>query len=615
LKLQAISLKERFQYIELTIVALAAAIWYLFPQAGVWPLLLLLLVAAGRFLAYGSIGPRTDFDIPLLLFLVSAAVAVWSAYNQDTAWPKFWLVVGGIAIYYAFAHWAQLELPGIPEQQAILLSLLGAAVASYFVVTHNWEQFPGKVQFLEQIGRSLQTLLPDIPGHRLHPNVAGGILAMTIPFACASIILTKSGGHRPWLFVSIIALLAIMLGLLLTTSRGAWLGLLVAIGIAVWSYIATKLTPTPSNQRYLLFGGLAALLIISVVTLLVFSSGVERIVQLLPTTDAGSRRYDLLRNSLPLVSDYPFIGAGLGGYMMLYSAYSYLIHVGFIVHSHNLFIDIMIEQGFLAIVSLMLMWYLMAKAVWHSIDCKIENLSSDQEITQVPKDLFTEKRIVLWAASLSLITVLFHGLFDDAFYGSRALQLMFLPFAFAVPILALLPRPTKKERLRRVLVATGIILLVLLVWRRPLTSLAYSNYAAVTQSKAELSVYNWPEWPIQDAVRRKQDLSTSIDSYEKALEIYPGNASAARRLGQIELSLGNYAAALGYLKLAYEITPWDNATRQLLGEAYLVNGQLESGKELWKSVNNEEQQLAARVFWYEHIQDEIRRQQLLTAIE
>jgi hypothetical protein len=615
LKLQAISLKERFQYIELTIVALAAAIWYLFPEAGAWPLLLLLIVAAGRFLVYRSIGPRTDFDIPLLLFLVSAAVAVWSAYNQDSAWSKFWLVVGGIAIYYAFAHWSQLELPGIPEQQAILLSLLGAAVASYFVVTHNWDQFPGKVQFLEQIGRALQTPLPDFPGHRLHPNVAGGILAMMVPFACASIILTKSSNHRPWFFVSLIALLAIMLGLLLTSSRGAWIALLAAMGIAVWSYITARLTPNPKKYRYLLFGGLAAVLIISVVTPLVFSSGVERIVQLLPSTDAGSSRYDLLRNSMPLVSDYPFIGAGLGGYMMLYSAYSYLLHVGFIVHSHNLFIDIMIEQGFLAIISLVLMLYLMAKAIWHTIDLKNKNLSADNEITQVSKDIFAERRIMLWAASLSLITILVHGLVDDAFYGSRALQLMFLPFAFAVPILAHLPRATKKERLRRVLISTGILLLVVLVWRRPLTSFAYSNYAAVTQSKAELSVYSWPEWPIQDAVRRKQDLSTSINSYEKALEIYPDNASAARRLGQIELSLGNYAAALGYLKLAYEITPWDNATRQLLGEAYLVNGQLESGKELWKTVNNEEQQLAARVFWYEHIQDEIRRQQLLTAVE
>ena len=615
MKLQTISLKERFQYIELTIVALAGAIWYLFPQAGVWPLLLLLLVAAGRFLVYGSLGRRTDFDIPLLLFLVSAVIAVWSAYDQNTAWSKFWLVVGGIAIYYAFAHWSQLEIPGTAEQQALMLSLLGAAVAAYFMVTHNWEQFPGKVHFLELIGRSLQAPLPDFPGHRLHPNVAGGILAMTVPFACASIMLTRANSHRPWFFVSVITLLAIGLGLLLTSSRGAWIGLLAALGIVIWSKITARLTPDPKMHRYLLFGGLAGFLMISALALLVFPGGAERIVQLLPNTYTGSSRYDLLRNSLPLVSDYPFIGAGLGGYMMLYSTYSYLLHVGYSVHSHNVYIDVMIEQGILAIISLVWMWYLMAKAVWHSIGPKSEGLSGDQHNPQVSKEIDAGKRIVLWAASLSLITVLVHGLVDDAFYGSRALLLLFLPLAFAVPILALFPRATKKESLRKIIIAMGILLVVLLIWRRPLTSLAYSNYAAVTQSKAELSEYSWPEWPIQDAVRRKQDLSPSIDAYEKALEIYPGNASAARRLGQIELSLGNYAADLGNLKLAYEITPWDNATRQLLGEAYLVNGELESGKELWKTVNNEEQQLAARVFWYDYIHDEIRHQQLLTAVE
>lgn len=615
MKFQTIALKERFQYIELTIVALAGAIWYLFPKAGVWPLFLLVIVATSRYLVYGSLGPRTHFEIPLLLFLVSAGVAVWSAYNQTTAWSKFWLIVGGIAIFYAFAHWSHLEDPGIAEQQAILLSLLGASVACYFLLTHNWEQFPGKVKLLEQFGRSLQAPLPDLPGHRLNPNVAGGILATMVPFGFASIILTRSNNHRPWFFASVVALFAIVLGLLLSSSRSAWIGLLAASGVAIWSTISARFSSNPNLRRYLIFGGLAGVLIITAIALFVFSSGAERLVQLLPKTDTGSSRYDLLRNSLPLIGDYPFIGAGLGGYMMLYSTYSYLLHVGYIAHSHNLYFDVLIEQGIMALISLLWMGLLMVKAVWHSIGLEFGGRSGALENPQLSGEVSNGKRIMLWAASLSLITVLVHGLVDDTFYGSRALLLLFFRFAFAVPVLTKLPAATKKKSLRKALIVLGMLLLVLLIWRRPLTSLAYSNYAAVTQSKAELSEYNWPEWPIQDAVRRKQDLSQSMNAYEKALEIYPDNANAARRLGQIELSLGNYAAALVHLKLAYEITPWDNSTRQMLGEAYLVNGQLEAGRELWKTVNNTEQQLAARVFWYEFIQDETRRQQLLTAVE
>jgi tetratricopeptide (TPR) repeat protein len=136
--------------------------------------------------------------------------------------------------------------------------------------------------------------------------------------------------------------------------------------------------------------------------------------------------------------------------------------------------------------------------------------------------------------------------------------------------------------------------------------LGHSNLAAVRQSKKELSLYEWPTWPIQDAVRNEVDLSEVIAGFEKALSVNPQNCSAARRLGQIELSIGEYEDALDHLKLAYLRTPWDNASRQLLGEAYLVNGFVEEGRSLWDSVNNSQDQLKAREFWYNYIGDDMR---------
>jgi tetratricopeptide (TPR) repeat protein len=97
-----------------------------------------------------------------------------------------------------------------------------------------------------------------------------------------------------------------------------------------------------------------------------------------------------------------------------------------------------------------------------------------------------------------------------------------------------------------------------------------------------------------------------IAGFENALSINPQNGSAAKRLGQIELSIGEYEDALDHLKLAYSVTPWDNASRQLLGEAYLVNGFIEEGRSLWDSVNNSQDQLKAREFWYMYIGDEMR---------
>jgi lipopolysaccharide biosynthesis regulator YciM len=128
----------------------------------------------------------------------------------------------------------------------------------------------------------------------------------------------------------------------------------------------------------------------------------------------------------------------------------------------------------------------------------------------------------------------------------------------------------------------------------------------VHQSQAELGAYTWPEWPIQDEVRRYVDLGPATAQFERALALDPGNATANRRLGMIELSLGQYGAALGHLEAAYAAEPWCPTTQQLLGEAYLANGRLEEGRALWSGLSNEQSQLDIRVWWYGHIGEEER---------
>ncbi|MFN2233516.1 MAG: tetratricopeptide repeat protein, partial [Anaerolineales bacterium] len=94
------------------------------------------------------------------------------------------------------------------------------------------------------------------------------------------------------------------------------------------------------------------------------------------------------------------------------------------------------------------------------------------------------------------------------------------------------------------------------------------------------------------------------------LAINPGNTSANRRLGQIELSLGQYESVLSHLQSAYSAMTWDNAARQLYGEALIVNGLVDEGTALWQQVNDQQGQLSYREFWYEYIGDGVR----LTAV-
>ena len=125
---------------------------------------------------------RTPFDLPLALFLATAGLGVWSAYDREAAWAKFWLIVGAALLFYAFANWGTSGMPGAANQQAWLIAALGAVMAGYFLLTHDWDAFPTKIRFLSQLGRALQAPLPVIASELLVPDASEAIMVVTVPF-------------------------------------------------------------------------------------------------------------------------------------------------------------------------------------------------------------------------------------------------------------------------------------------------------------------------------------------------------------------------------------------------------------------------------------------------
>ncbi|MFL7837436.1 MAG: O-antigen ligase family protein, partial [Candidatus Promineifilaceae bacterium] len=574
-----------FPWINLLCTGIAAAAWYITPGLGAWPLLLAVIPWLIRLERTGHWDWRTPYDWPFLLFLITAAVAIWSAYDRTAALAKFWMILAAVLIFYAFVAF---NLPGSSYQgrnwgtvPAWFLAAFGVVLTFYFLATHDWQEYPTKIAFLDALGRAIQAPLPHIPGHRLNPNVIGGMLAMVVPFTAA--VTWISAKARRWLHLAAaLAILSVTLfGLLLTYSRGAWIALAAAFTLLGFWWLAGLFSHGRPGRRRFVF--LAILLLIAVLILLVVILRPDlpaRLLNNLPRLSGESTRLELMRNSLDLVQDYPIIGAGLSSFPMLYASYAFLTHVAFIVHAHNMYLDIAIEQGLFGLLALIWMWLIFALVLWRKAG---------------------RDKLKPWliAAAMALATMLIHGLVEDAFYGSRALVLFFTPLAFSMPY----PRPSTAPSpitTKLVFLALGAALIIVLgvIFWRPLQSSAISNLAAVRQSQAELSLYSFPEWPIQDALRREIDLAPVIAGYEKALAINPGNTSANRRLGQIELSLGQYESVLSHLQSAYSAMTWDNAARQLYGEALIVNGLVDEGTALWQQVNDQQGQLSYREFWY-----------------
>jgi tetratricopeptide (TPR) repeat protein len=315
---------------------------------------------------------------------------------------------------------------------------------------------------------------------------------------------------------------------------------------------------------------------VALAVILIVPGVTDALLDALPGPGSTGARAGLWCNSLTLLRDHPFTGLGLGGFMMSYSSYALLLHVGFAEHAHNLFLDVALEQGLPALLILGWLCVLFFRQCWR------------------------QRSGEMGAAAFSLLVILLHGLADDPVYQSHAVLLLFVPLAFAGPP-ALQHRPAGRWQAVGLPLAILLLMGLALAWRGPILSRVYSNLGAVHQSQVELGVYSWPEWPVQDAVRREVDLGRPVAEFERALAFDPQNATANRRLGMIELSVGEYEAALAHLAAAHAVEPGSATVQQLYGEALVVNGQVGEGQALWQGLSNEQRQLEIRAWWYAHI--------------
>lgn len=599
-----------FSWAELASVLLAASLWIFLPSAGPWPLLLPLGCWTGRLAITGRPTRRTPFDLLLLFFLLTAAIGIWAAYDREAAWSKFWLIASSILLFYALVNTRQY----LPDAGVWIATGLGAGITLYFLATHDWTLSPVKAAVVNTIGQSIQANLPPLPGPRINANEVGGLLAMLLPFAGWGSLQTYSRfQHRPGLqntqglIALILALGALALmafGLVMSASRGAWLALGAAALISlVWTG-SGWLSQSALRQRLRLFAGILALtLLIAAGVLILWRSYPAAWQNNLLSLDTWHNRREFQSRSATLVRDYPFIGSGLGGFEMLYSTYVMLIHVGFITNSHNLFLSIAIDQGLPALLSLIAMWVLFAVIAWRTV---VVRRFSGERIDPDPSPL--------GVAVLSLIVALAHGMVESTLYGSGVV-LLFFPLAYAVKARG---RPSKVHMrlgVAALLICLCIPLALMLLQPRRALSLTYSNLGSIHQSQAELSVYQWPEWVLQDEVRDSVNLDKVIGEFEQALAWDPWNATANRRLAMIELAQGRYQEALRHLKLAYAVEPENMTTRQLLGEALIVNGRETEGRAQWQGLSNDQEQFQIRAFWYEYIGDEERAEWIRQAAE
>ncbi len=240
-----------------------------------------------------------------------------------------------------------------------------------------------------------------------NPNVLGEFLVLTIPLTVALIWNRVKEIHKA-LFTGV--LLVLVACMIFTWSRGAWLGMMIAVAI----FLAI------SDKRWIFVGILALLLIPTGLYLSGNSAIVERILSIGNTADTSTAyRVSIWRASIKMLKDFWLSGIGIGSdaYKSVYPVYA-LTGADFALHSHNLYLQFWVETGVIGIVSLLSLGLGF-----------IKNVFSEEVVKNIKKCDISKLTV---AAGAGFIGFLVQGLTDYVWYNYKILMIFWIIIAIGI---------------------------------------------------------------------------------------------------------------------------------------------------------------------------------------
>ena len=286
-----------------------------------------------------------------------AIVALLGAYLLATAGSLNWrvslevslTVLMAVSIFYVLSDRHILRRWQV--EWALMLAVLAAAVSTVWIVAGDytdWLRLTESVRGSLSFSDLIPPTVPKAHGVGDHPNILGGIFAMTLPFFLVGLV----RGYAPVLRVAIgLATLVVLLAMFLTLARSSWLG--AAGGSVVMMVLLLALTPggrglirrlkpeTSTERMYL--GVVAFGLAMAIVAFAFAASEVEaRPIWLF--RESGTPRIDVMGAGAEMFSDHMLLGTGPGMFGFLYPEYSgrFPDHA---VHAHNGFLQTALDTG------------------------------------------------------------------------------------------------------------------------------------------------------------------------------------------------------------------------------------------------------------------------------
>jgi O-antigen ligase len=297
----------------------------------------LLVIAHRRYRMLAQDTPRAPtLALGLMVaYLGIALLSVTQASNLHAAGQLVRALGAGALLFGATAY-------GVRRRSELLWVLGGAAGGALIVGLHAVRDYLGGASPSSGFITASGQIVGRVTAGFSQPNQLGGFLVVIVPLAVVGMLLARRG--RP---VFAAAVLLASFGVYASFSRGALIGLVLVPFVFLRGW------------RIWLVGPLVALMVILSAPGLVK----ERFATLTSSGGEVATRVDIWRTAINIWENHPIIGVGLGGFPAAYSAArvpgkAYLPSTVFQPppHAHNVFLQLLAEQGilgFLAFVALL----------------------------------------------------------------------------------------------------------------------------------------------------------------------------------------------------------------------------------------------------------------------
>lgn len=445
----------------------------------------LVLLAWGLLWGVMSVAPSDGIALGALLATALTTVACWSGQRKKhlqlfpLAWMD-WLVLGYLSLCLVAAGWSSYKSESmIGLLKAVLMTLpywmarltghhggvvwmrrlmgLVLAVSGIQALVALWQSVVGvqahatwvdpKTLPEHQLTRVFGTLQP------LNPNLFAGFQLGALPGPLLAL------GLSPWMaklwgqvlptrrlvwLVSLVTSLLVLISIVLSGCRGAYLGVFVAfVGLyalaghwVFWDPVCRQLGGG-RWRRWWLVGGLAALGLA-----LVAVSRVPAVWNRLASIGAGQEdssiayRFHVYQSVKAMAMDNWLVGIGPGNDVFK-KVYGFYMHSGFhALSAYSIPLELLLELGILGLV-----WF---GAMVGTLNMRLLQVIDQASLPNNPETVFL--RLVAVGAFLGAVAMLCHGLFDTVWFRPSVQGMFWVQLALFVTASEALRRMAATER-------------------------------------------------------------------------------------------------------------------------------------------------------------------------